>query len=113
MINTVLDEVRSIPFVITQCMTMQPDAGGCDTSTMEISDIFMANMTGTIEISENHVISLGCSAAAPCSNFDLTIDVEGPDGSKADWYTCSNVEDYAGFECDGPACQEPTADGTC
>lgn len=113
MVNTIMDEVRGVPFVITQCMTMQDDAGGCNTSTMEISDLLIANMTGTMTREDDHVVSLGCSAAAPCSNIDFTFDIKGPAGNKADWYTCSNAEEYTGFECDAPACEKPTADGTC
>lgn len=105
--------MRGVPFVITQCMTMQPDAGNCNTSTMKISDIRMSNVTGTTNREDDHVASLGCSAAISCTNFDLNIEVTGPAGNKADYYTCSNLEDHSGFECDGPACETPTADGTC
>lgn len=92
---------------------MQADAGGCNTSTMEISNIYITNMTGSMTRPDGHVVSLGCSAAVSCSNLDLNFDIMDPANVKADWYTCSNVRGISGFECDARSCEKPSAAGTC
>ena len=92
-----VDEV----FSITQCNSYAGFTGGCDTSTFQIENFTVDDITGTLKT--NDVASLQCSGAAPCFRIDIS-DVHvtvNHTGVPATGYLCSNVTDPIGFTCTG------------
>lgn len=88
-------KVSNIPHAvahISQCTSYNGQAGDCDTSSFQISDVTWSNISGTV--SNNLLATLQCSAAAPCTD----IVIEGADGlvfnstEPAPSVECSNVE---------------------
>jgi galacturan 1,4-alpha-galacturonidase len=112
-LNSVMYGCRGSPVAFSQCMTMSPEAGDCNTSTMKISGITVSGLTGTMLPSAAWVASLQCSAANPCEEIRLDLDMSMTNGTKADYYACSNTGAIEGFECDGPTCELPSPDGSC
>ncbi|KAI0021183.1 pectin lyase fold/virulence factor [Xylariomycetidae sp. FL0641] len=102
-----LDNV-SQAWLITQCTSYNGVAGGCDTSEFKVEDMHWGDTVGTLK--GNTVASLDCSAAAPCTNIDISnnnLTVAGS-GDPATAFLCDNVEDPEGF-----ACTAECTDDTC
>ncbi|KAF8608389.1 pectin lyase-like protein [Ceratobasidium sp. AG-I] len=92
-----LHKVFQQPVQIDQCTSFNGATGGCDTSTLKISNITWGPMDGSIVY--NVTGRLQCSAAAPCENmqFDrvsLTSVSKLPQEIR-----CSNVQSPIGFNC--------------
>ncbi|CAE6538634.1 unnamed protein product [Rhizoctonia solani] len=97
--NFSLSRIRVMPVEITQCTSFQGATGGCDTSTLQISNITWGPMTGTT--SYDVLASLQCSEAAVCKGlrFDNMSGIKGNSTSLK--VNCSNVENPVGFNCTG------------
>ncbi|CAE6472427.1 unnamed protein product [Rhizoctonia solani] len=92
-----LIDVYQQPVQLTQCTSFSGATGGCDTSTLQISDVTWGPMTGNITY--NILARLQCSGAAPCQN----VRFDGMDGIKVNGtgarIKCSNVATPIGFNC--------------
>ncbi|TVY22722.1 Alpha-L-rhamnosidase [Lachnellula hyalina] len=107
-----LNNLRGIPFSISQCTTFSGVAGACNTSLFEIEDLTFENVAGTI--GTNPIASLQCSAAAPCKNITLqNIDLALRNGTAASGYNCDAVFGSIGFNCTGFTCGTSSATGSC
>ena len=107
-----LNNLRGIPFSISQCTTFSGVAGACNTSLFEIQDLTFKNIAGTI--AANPIASLQCSAAAPCKNIALqNIDLAWANGTIASGYNCDAVVNQIGFNCTGSTCGTSSATGSC
>ncbi|KAH7334787.1 glycoside hydrolase family 28 protein, partial [Rhizoctonia solani] len=94
-----LSRIRSMPVQVTQCTSFQGATGGCDTSTLQISNITWGPMTGTTNY--DVLAQLQCSAAAVCKGlrFETMSGIKGNSTSLK--INCSNVENSIGFNCTG------------
>ncbi|KAF8756389.1 Glycosyl hydrolases family 28, partial [Rhizoctonia solani] len=92
-----LIDVYQQPVQLTQCTSFSGATGGCDTSTLQISDVTWGPMTGNITY--NILARLQCSGAAPCQN----VRFDGMNGIKVNGtgarIKCSNVATPVGFNC--------------
>ena len=63
---------------------------------------------------DKRVVSLQCSAVAPCTDIELSgIDLRFSNGTAAPSYLCGNVVGNKGWECTGKACEGGSATGGC
>ncbi len=85
-------------FDIGQCTSYNFQTGSCDTSTIEISNVTVGPIKGTVA-SDPKNISLQCSSAAPCSEIRIDLDVTWKDKAVESTFTCSNQVDPMGFTC--------------
>jgi hypothetical protein len=107
-----LNNLRGIPFSISQCTTFSGAAGACNTSLFEIEDLTFKNLVGTV--SSNPIASLQCSAAAPCDNIGIEdVALTLTNGTAAGGYNCDAVVDPIGFNCTGHTCGTSSATGSC
>ncbi|KAG9090963.1 hypothetical protein FRC07_011973 [Ceratobasidium sp. 392] len=92
-----LVDVYQQPVQLTQCTSFSGATGGCDTSTLKISNVTWGPMNGNITY--NILARLQCSAAAPCEN----VRFDRMDGVKVNGtgarIKCSNVAGPIGFNC--------------
>ncbi|KAB5593448.1 hypothetical protein CTheo_3082 [Ceratobasidium theobromae] len=92
-----LIDVYQQPVQVTQCTSFSGATGGCDTSTLQISNVTWGPMTGNITY--NILARIQCSGAAPCQNLQF----DGMGGVKVNGtgarIKCSNVENPIGFNC--------------
>ena len=93
-------------FALTQCTSYNSASGGCDTSPFNIRDMRLLNWTGTA--SSDVVASIQCSAAAPCTGFEISgVDiVDTVNGTAPANYLCDSVVSPVGFNCTGPPWEE-------
>ncbi|CAE6417581.1 unnamed protein product, partial [Rhizoctonia solani] len=94
-----LSRIRSMPIQITQCTSFQGATGGCDTSTLQISNVTWGPMTGTTNY--DILAQLQCSAVVDCKElrFDSMSGIRGNTTSLK--VNCSNVDSPIGFNCTG------------
>ncbi|USW51740.1 Putative glycoside hydrolase, family 28, pectin lyase/virulence factor [Septoria linicola] len=102
-------------FTISQCTRFSgaPGVGNCTNSQFQVRDVVIDGLRGTTK--DRRVVSLQCSAVAPCTDIELRdVDVRfSGNGSVVEGYLCGNVVDNDGFNCTGPACVGGSATGGC
>ncbi|KAJ6532763.1 glycoside hydrolase family 28 protein [Mycena vulgaris] len=89
--NSTLSGITQSPAEITQCTTFSGAVGGCDTSTLQISNITWSGLEGSMP---------QCSAAAPCQDLRILDSnfVIGTNAS-AGTYSCHAIASTEGFSC--------------
>ncbi|CAG8026859.1 unnamed protein product [Penicillium salamii] len=112
--NLTANGLRGAAFAISQCTRFSgaPGQGNCTNSEFQVKNVVIEGLSGTSK--STRVASLQCSAIAPCTNItilDTTLHLEN--GTLADGYLCGNVENSAGFECNGVPCVGGSATGEC
>ncbi|KAK7046605.1 galacturan 1,4-alpha-galacturonidase B [Favolaschia claudopus] len=110
--NMHVNALRASVVAFSQCTTFSGAPANCTNSPFHIRDITMTGIRGTSN--SQRVASLQCSAVAPCDNIGLfDIDVKLSNGTRISQYLCGHVENTRGFNCTGPVCDGPSADGEC
>ncbi|KAF5350919.1 hypothetical protein D9758_010499 [Tetrapyrgos nigripes] len=91
-----VNQVKSAVAHIGQCTSFEGNAGDCDTSLFQISDITWSSITGSV--AGGTLASFQCSGSAPCPGIELVdLDQVTTQGSRN--ITCSNVVNPVGFDC--------------
>jgi hypothetical protein len=112
--NLVAKNLAGSAITISQCTRFDgaPGDGNCTNSAFQISDITIENLKGTT--TNPTVVSLQCSAVAPCTNITLLdYDLRLIDGTVAPGYLCGNVVSPRGWACNGQVCETGSAIGDC
>lgn len=114
--NMTVSGVRTAAFAVSQCTRFSgaPGVGNCTNSQFQVKNIEIDGMTGTTKDSGKRVVSLQCSAIAPCTNITLSnIDLKLSSGAAPGNYLCCNVVNTPGWNCTGAACVGGSATGGC
>lgn len=107
-----VNNLRGIPFSISQCTTFSGASGACNTSLFKVEDLTFKTVAGTV--TADPIASLQCSAAAPCKNIAIeNVDLTLINGTVASGYHCDAVIDQVGFNCTGATCGTSSATGSC
>ncbi|KAF8318157.1 glycoside hydrolase family 28 protein [Clavulina sp. PMI_390] len=99
-----ISNLQDQPAYVTQCTSFSGATGGCDTSTLQISNVQWVNMTGTVT-SSSYVAKIQCSALVPCTGLEISgMNLTYANASTSTspgptLYSCSNVENPIGFTC--------------
>ncbi|KIJ58825.1 glycoside hydrolase family 28 protein [Hydnomerulius pinastri MD-312] len=95
----------SLPLYLQSCLTYSGVnvTQYCNTSTLEFENILVKNFQGTSSgVNNGSVVSLLCSPAAPCHNFEFVdYDVTAPAPYTPE-YTCQNAINVTGIDCTSP-----------
>jgi hypothetical protein len=112
--NLTIEGMRGAAFSISQCTRFSgaPGQGNCTNSQFQVRDIEIDGMKGTTK--DRRVVSLQCSAVAPCTDIALDgIDLKYPNGTAVQNYLCGNVVGNKGWGCTGTVCVGGSATGGC
>ena len=113
--NLTVKNARGGLFTISQCTRFSgaPGVGNCTNSQFQVRDVNIEGLKGTTK--DRRVVSLQCSAVAPCTDIALSdVDVRfAGNGSTVPNYLCGNVVGNKGWECTGPVCVGGSSTGGC
>lgn len=85
-------------FQVSSCYGHFGSSPACETSKFQLSNVKIRNVTGSLT---DAVVSLQCSAAAPCEDVEIEdVDVTVSEGESPQ-YLCDNVPQPEGFQCTG------------
>ncbi|KAH6629055.1 extracellular exo-polygalacturonase-like protein [Boeremia exigua] len=113
--NLTVKNARGGLFTVSQCTRFSgaPGVGNCTNSQFQVKDVNIQGLQGTTK--DRRVVSLQCSAVAPCTDIALSgVDVRyAGNGTTVPNYLCGNVVGNRGWECTGPVCVGGSATGGC
>ncbi|KAH7397380.1 extracellular exo-polygalacturonase-like protein [Pyrenochaeta sp. MPI-SDFR-AT-0127] len=112
--NLTTKAMRGGGFTVSQCTRFSgaPGVGNCTNSQFQVRDVTIDGFKGTTR--DRRVLSLQCSAVAPCTNIALSdVDIRYSNGTTVPNYLCGNVVGNRGWNCTGPVCVGGSATGGC